>query len=282
MDKIEKISMNFTNDVHNMPVIESLTVKSRMTRFELATADEVRKLIINSPSKTCNLNPIRTELLKSCLDVLLVPITQMVNLSLISGVFPDIFKISHVMPLLKKPSISKNDMKNYRSVSNLNFVSKIIEYSKSNSFTSWKKRSIKSVSVSLQEISLYWNGLFILNMDEGRVTALTLLDLSAAFNTLDHSSITNLLSTWYGIDGIALDWFVSYLSDRKQKVKLMDCLSSPAKVACGVPQGSVLGPLLFTLYTTPLSCVIQRHNVKHHLYADDTQISFRTCLLGCH
>ena len=85
-----------------------------------------------------------------------------------------------------------------------------------------------------------------------RVTALTLLDLSAAFDTLDHSSITNLLSTWYGIDGIALDWFVSYLSDRKQKVKLMDCLSSAAEVACGVPQGSVLGPLLFTLYTLKL------------------------------
>ena len=101
MGKIEKISMNFTNDVHNMPVFESPTVKSRMTRFELATADEVRKLIINSPSKTCDLNPIRTELLKSCLDVLLDPITQMVNLSLISGVLPDIFKTSHVMPLLK-------------------------------------------------------------------------------------------------------------------------------------------------------------------------------------
>ena len=100
-------------------------------------------------------------------------------------------------------------------------------------------------------------------MEEGRVTALTLLDLSAAFDTLDYSSITNLLSTWYGIDGIALDWFVSYLSDRK---------SSPAEVGCGVSQGSVLGPLLFTLYTTPLSYVLQRHNVKHHLQADDTQI----------
>ena len=93
-------------------------------------------------------------------------------------------------------------------------------------------------------------------MDEGSVTALSLLDLSAAFDTLDHSSITNLFSTWYDIDGIALEWFVSYLSDRKQKVKLMDCLSSPAEVACGVPQESVLGPLFFTLYTTPLSNVI--------------------------
>ena len=88
MDKIEKIRMNFTNDVQNMPDIKSSTVKSRMTCFELATADEVRKLILNSLSKTCDLDPIPTELLKSCLDVLLVPITQMVNLSLISGVFP--------------------------------------------------------------------------------------------------------------------------------------------------------------------------------------------------
>ena len=70
--------------------------------------------------------------------------------------------------------------------------------------------------------------------------SLTLLDVSAAFDTLDRSSITNLLSTWYGI---ALEGCVSYLSDRKQKVKLMDCLSSPVEVACGVPQGSVLGPL---------------------------------------
>ena len=127
----------------------------------------------------------------------------------------------------------------------------------------------------------------ILNMDEGSVTALsTLLDLSAALDTLDHSSITYyLLSTWYGIDGIALERFVSYQelyisikssrsyqSDRKQKVKLMDCLSSPAEVACGVLQGSVPVPLLFTLYTTPLSYVIRVHNVKLHLYADDTQI----------
>ena len=96
MEKIEKIRMNFTNDVHNMPDNKSPTVKSRMTCFELATADELRKLIINSPSKTCDLDPIPSKLLKSCLDVLLVPITQMVNLSLISGVFPNIFKSSHV------------------------------------------------------------------------------------------------------------------------------------------------------------------------------------------
>ena len=101
--KIEKIGMNFFND------IKSARVASRMFCFKLATADEVRKLIINSPTKACDLDPIPTELLESCLNVLLVPITQMVNLSLSSGVFLDIFKTSHVMPLLKKPSLSKHE-----------------------------------------------------------------------------------------------------------------------------------------------------------------------------
>ena len=124
MGKIEKIIMNVTNDVLNMPDIQSTTVKSSMTCFEPATADEVRIIIINSPSKTCDLDPIPTE---SSWYVLLVPITQIVILSLISEVFPDISKTSHAMPLLKKPSSPKDDMKNYRPVSNLNFVSKIIE-----------------------------------------------------------------------------------------------------------------------------------------------------------
>ena len=133
--------MNFTNDIHNMPDIKSPAVKSRMISFELATADEVRKLIINSPSETCDLDRIPTELLKSCLDVLLVPITQMVNLSLIAGVFPDIFKTSHVMPLLKKPSLSKDEMKKYRPVSNLNFVSKGIDKVIANRFRSHLERN---------------------------------------------------------------------------------------------------------------------------------------------
>ena len=91
-------------------------------------------------------------------------------------------------------------------------------------------------------------------MDVRSVTALILLDLSAAFDTLDHSSITNLLSTWYGIDGIALEWFVSYLSDRKQKVKLMNCLSSPAEDACGVPPKVRPRPIvIYSLHYCPLA-----------------------------
>ena len=101
---------------------------------------------------------------------------------------------------------------------------------------------------------------------------LTLLDLSVAFNTIDHNILFNCLRDWFGVDGTVLRWIKSYLSNHKQKVKLGNSFSDVFSLPYGVPQGSVLGPLLFTLYTTPFSNIISSFNVTHHLYADDTQI----------
>ena len=104
------------------------------------------------------------------------------------------------------------------------------------------------------------------------MTALTLLDLSAAFDTIYYLTLISRLSSSHGISGTTLDWFTSYLSDRCQQVKIQDYISDAAYISFGVPQGSVLGPILFTLYTAPLSHVIAEHDVEHHLYADNTQI----------
>ena len=109
------------------------------------------------------------------------------------------------------------------------------------------------------------------SMDDGRVTALTLLDLSAAFDTIDHTILLRRLGNWFGVSGKALDWFKSYLTGRSQKIKLGNCLSSRSDLSFGVPQGSVLDPLLFTLYTTPLSSLVSGHAIPH-LYADDSQL----------
>ena len=109
------------------------------------------------------------------------------------------------------------------------------------------------------------------SMDGGKVVALVLLDLSAAFDTVDHCILINVLKD-LGFDGNILKWFVSYLSDREQCVKINDKSSRPSKLIYGVPQGSVLGPVLFSLYTRPLSDIIQKHGLDHHFYADDTQI----------
>ena len=109
-------------------------------------------------------------------------------------------------------------------------------------------------------------------MDDGRVTALTLLDLTAAFDTIDHTILLRRLGNWLGVSGKALDWFKSYLTGRSQRIKLGICLSSRSYLSFRVPQGSVLGPLLFTLYTTLLSSLVSGHAIPHHLYADDIQL----------
>ena len=100
-----------------------------------------------------------------------------------------------------------------------------------------------------------------------------LLDQSAALHTIDHGTLLDCLSYWFGVGGIILDWFKSYLSDRSQYFKIGFILSDAKKLLFGVHQGSVLGPVLFSLYTTPLSKVIQNHpGIGFDFYADDTQL----------
>ena len=183
-------------------------------------------------------------------------------------------------------------MKNYRPISNLSFLSKVLEkvvtrrlqaHIESNNLANPLQSAYRKFH-STETALLKMQNDISLNMDSGAVTALTLLDLSAAFDTIDHVTLINCLSSWYGISGSALKWCSSYLTDRSQKVKIQNCFSDSVATPYGVPQGSVLGPLLFTLYTTPLSQIIEKHDVNHHLYADDTQIyvslSASDCLLS--
>ena len=112
----------------------------------------------------------------------------------------------------------------------------------------------------------------LMAMDKNRVSILLLLDLSAAFDTVDHEILLLRLETKFGIRSSALQWFKSYLQNRKQYVSVNGHSSVPRDLEFGVPQGSVLGPVLFVLYTTPLSKLIKEHLVSHQLYADDTQV----------
>ena len=124
-DKISLIHSAFPDHTFSTVNVASPRVNSLLVSFEPATADEVKKIIMSSPNKSCELDPLPTVLLKSCLGALLKPITDIINASLCSGLFPDDFKHAHVNPLLKKTSLSKEDLN--RPVSNLSFISKILE-----------------------------------------------------------------------------------------------------------------------------------------------------------
>ena len=103
-------------------------------------------------------------------------------------------------------------------------------------------------------------------------TALTLLDLSDASDTIDHATLLERLYGHFGISGTVLQWFKSYISNRQPLVHIYMSLSCPHDLHFGVPQGSVLCPFLFCLYTTSISKIITTHDVSHHMYAEDTQV----------
>ena len=207
--------------------------------------------------------------------------TKLVNLSVKNGIFPKPFKRTIVTPLLKKSTISKEDLKNYRPVSGLSFLSKLVErivaaqirshmdsHDLGNTFQSAYK-----LGHSTETALLCIKNEMHLSLSKGMPTALVLLDLFAAFDTIDHDTLLSCLMSRFGFAGLALKWFISYLQDRFQSVKIGSSLSNLFKLKFGVPQGSVLGPLLFSLYTTPLGQVIRKYTgVRYHFYADDTQL----------
>ena len=236
---------------------------------------------VSSVFQLCIILPSPTFLLKECLDILLPSITKLVNCSLTEGAVPAGFKKAIVSPLIKKSSLPPDELKNYRPVSGLNFISKLVErvvVSQLNDHVTSNGLENVSQSAYKQGHSTETALLSIKNevhlaLARGEATAVVLLDQSAAFDTIDHSTLMECLSSWFGVGGVVLDWFRSYLSDRYQCIKIGSVLSDAKRLLYGVPQGSVLGPILFSLYTTPLSKVIQNHpGIHFHFYADDTQL----------
>ena len=283
VDKIVQIRSKLDSARQSSPHSSSTppTNITTMTEFQLPSLEKSSKLIKSASSATCALDPIPTKLVKShCLTALLPIIHDIITGSLQSGEFPADFKIANVCPLLKKPSLDKDVLKNYRPVSNLAFVSKVIEkivatqlndHLLSNNLME-EFQSAYRKGHSTETALLRVQSDILQAIDRGNAAYLILLDLSAAFDTIDHETLLSFMNTHLGIEGKALQWFSSYLQCRKQSVVINGVASQPSILKYGVPQGSVLGPILFCIYMLPLSAVIKKHNMALHIYADDTQI----------
>ena len=214
------------------------------------------------------------------MDSIVPVLTSIVNRCLQTGTVPDDLKTANVAPLLKKPSLDKENLSNFRPVSNLTFLSKLLErvvckqlqsYMTNNDLFEVMQSAYRPNHSTETALVKVMNDL-LMAVDQRKKVGLVLLDLSAAFDTINHSVLLKRLEERVGVGGTALKWFKSYLSDRYQRVLIKGVSSSKFKLSTGVPQGSVLGPLLFSIYMGPLGDLIRRHGLEAHFYADDSQL----------
>ena len=212
-------------------------------------------------------------------------LTVIVNTSLSCADFTPELKRAFVTPLIKKLIFDCEIFKNYRPVSNLSFVSKLIEriicvqlvdhFKENDLYEIFQSAYRQFHSTETALLRVQNDILQAVDSDGGAI--LVLLYLSAAFDTIDHEKLLDLLDYSFGIKGDALKWFKSYLQDRTQAVQIGFSTSELVTLKYGVPQGSVLGPILFTMYTTPLGNIIRNHSLDFHLYDTQLYISFKPC-----
>ena len=279
-DKIKQIRTDIDSCPCEQPSFSTYEGRPFCT-FKPVSEKEVLRVIMQSPTKSSMLDPIPTSLTKQCINDIVPMITSIVNASLSTGRVPMAFKQAVVTPLLKKTGLDKNVLKNYRPISNLSFVSKVLEkivlsqlqeHLKENHLLEvFQSAYRKDHSVETAVLSVL-DGLLV-SSDKHQVSLMALLDLSAAFDTLDHSILLKRLELTFGIHETVLKWFASFVQNRQQCVIVDGVRSPPAPLVYGVPQGSVLGPVLFSLYSQPLSDVIVTHSCNYHKYADDTKLS---------
>ena len=196
---------------------------------------------------------------------------------MLSGIFPDDWKCARVSPLFKQGKTS--DLNNYPPISVISVIAKVFErivYDQLYNFLSNEDiisthqsgfRSLRSTVTALVEATDNW----AFNIDRGNVNAVVFLDLKKAFDTVNHDILISKMNL-YGIQGIALHWFRSYLTNHTQRYLVNGSLSRIWSLKCGVPQGTVLGPLLFLIYINDLpNCLT---SCQPRMYADETHITY--------
>ena len=280
--KIDQINSTFQPcDVPPISNIPDYPVKS-FNEFSPVSTEQVANFITNTKKTYCMNDPIDMRAVDIVVagDAIQEVLCEIINASFQSGNFPKQEKFSYVRPLLKANKNS-DELSSYRPLYNTSFLAKILENAALeqlkthlNSFQYFSKfqsayRKHHSVETAVCKI---YNDL-VLRKAAGECAILILIDQSAAFDTVDHEVLLRDLHL-AGVGGRVLGWFRSYLSNRSFRVVIDECVSEEGVMPTGVPQGSVMGPILFSIYTTELGHILESLGVSYHFYADDTQIYF--------
>ena len=239
---------------------------------------EIENIIMSlNLTKTCGpfSIPTSTCILKILKSVLAIPLQLLFNYSFYSGTVPDQFKVARVVPIHKKGSTCL--VSNYRPISLLSIFNKLIEKLMYNRIISFLEKfsilynnqfGFRSKHSTTQALLLLTDKIQR-SIDEGMFCSGIFLDLCKEFDTVNYKILLTKLE-YYGIRGVSNGWFASYLSNRRQFVSLNGIISDYQTITCGVPQGSVLGPLLFLLYINDMpKC---SNILEFHLFADDTNL----------
>ena len=262
------------------PTFSRVRTGASLGAFKALNISDVMDAIGRLPDKSSDADPVPTSVLKQTADLLAPYIVDLFNRSLAAGHFPAVYKQAFITPVIKKPGLDAADASSYRPISNLPVLSKLLERIAASQLMDYLSaadllpplQSGFRAGHSTETAVLRVLSDILEAVDRGDVAALVLLDLSAAFDTVDHDILLQRLRLSFGIDGAAHRWFRSYLTDRSQFVRRGLLKSAVSRLLFGVPQGSVLGPILFVLYTADLIELIEHGGLRPHLYADDTQV----------
>ena len=273
LSKIEKTRLHFQNT--DQYILEVNTSVPRLQDLLQLTNEEIEREILNMNNTTFELDAIATNLIKDMFPAVLKTITQIVNMSLTTGTFPPDWKTAIIRPLIKEAG-QELSKKNYRPVSNLCFLSKLVECCMLKQFLKHCDDNclLPDFQSAYQanyntETSLARMTNDILRAMQGQhITMMVILDLSAAFDTADHNILLKILENQFGVTDTALKWFDSYLRPRSFKVCIGDEYSESQKSSFRVPQGSCSGANIFTCYCSLINKEVPE-SVSINGFADD-------------
>ena len=289
LNKIKKIREQFQNQSTKRKYSRKYP---KITSFRSLDKKEIGNIIENMNPTTCMSDPCDTRFLLRFKDIIIDAITKMINQSLATGEFLDDWKMAIVRPLFKGPNLG-TELKNHRPISNLSFLSKIVEKAAQLQLQEHfdqhsllpKHQSAYRQHHSTKTALLNICDNILKNMEDGKCTSIVSLDLSTAFGMVNHTILLEVLNCYFGITEHALSWISSYLSSRRFQVQVGHLTSKRVEIDFSVPQGSILGPILFNCYASTLMEIIperkdsflsgyaDHHAIIHSFNPDDNNIN---------